>query len=287
MLTRIDRLQLAVPDRQSAAERWVALLGAEPAAEDRVACLGAARTRLRVGRGWIELLEPDGGGPIADAVGKRGPHLFAAGAAARDVDAVAAHLRSQGVTPVLEGGQAYVDPAAVGDIGFRTVISPDEELPRVGAIDFFYEATLLVDDADAAVTRCAELFGLDSGAFVPIESPHYGYAGALTLFDRDRLHRFEVIHPTDPTKTMGRFFDRVGESFYMAFAESDSLVEIESRAQQRGDGFTSEPPADRRERGPHTVFLHPASLGGMMLGISRPTEAWRWSGHPERVVEEA
>jgi hypothetical protein len=85
---------------------------------------------------------------------------------------------------------------------------------------------------------------------------------------------------------MGRFFDRVGESFYMAFAESDSLVEIESRVRRRGDGFTSEPPADRREGGPRTVFLHPASLGGMMLGISRPTEAWRWSGHPERVVEE-
>jgi len=31
------------------------------------------------------------------------------------------------------------------------------------------------------------------------------------------------------------------------------------------------------------LWLHPPALGGTMLGISRPTMAWRWSGHPERV----
>ena len=285
MLTRIDRLQLAVPDRRSAAEGWIELLGAEPAGEDRVACLGAARSRLRLGRGWLELLEPDGSGVIADAVGKRGAHLFAAGAATEDLDGLVAHLRGLGIQPVVEGGQAHVDPAAAGEVAFRTVLSPDESLERVGAVDFLYEVTLLVPDANAAVERCADLFALDASAFVPIDSAHYGYSGALTLFHRDRLHRFEVITPKDLAKTMGRFFSRFGESFYMAFAETDQLASIEERAKERRVGHTAEPPLDQRKGAAHTVFLHPAALGGMMLGLSGATIAWRWSGHPERVRE--
>jgi hypothetical protein len=255
MLTRVDRIQLAVPDRRAAAAGWAALLGAEPAGEQRIACVAAQCSRYRLGRGWIDLLEPDGAGPVADAVARRGGHLFAAGAATDDLDALVAHLRSQGVEPALEGGQAHLDPAATGGIGLRVVLSPEAAQGRVGDVDFLYEVTLLVHDAPAAVDRCASLFGLDASAFVPIESKQYGYAGTLTLFDRERLGRFEVITPNDPGNTMGRFFARVGEAFY-----------------DRGDG-----------RGADTVFLHPPALGGMMLGLSRPTMAWQWSGHPERV----
>jgi hypothetical protein len=283
MLKRIDRLQLAVPDRDAAVRRWSELLRAEPAGDDRVTCLGALRTRLRLGNGFVELLEPDGAGRIGDAVAKRGAHLYAAGAATDDVAAVVAHLRSQGIDPAEEGGQAFVDPTIVGEVGFRVVVSSDEELEPVGDLDFFYEATLLTGDAAAAAERCARMFALDPDAFVPIDSKHYGYTGALTLFDRDRLGRFEVITPNNPDKTMGRFFSRFGESFYMAFAESHALGTIEARARELGVGHTPEPPFRGREGDANTVFLHPATLGGMMLGLSRPTQAWQWSGHPERV----
>jgi hypothetical protein len=289
VLTRIDRLALAVPDRTKAAEGWVALLGAEPAGEDRVACLGARRSRYRLGRGWVELLEPDGAGPVADAVAKRGGHLFAAGAATRDVEGVAARLREGGLEPVIEAGQAHVD-AGSAIPGLRMVVSGDERLELVGHADFLYEVTLLVSDAPAAVERFAALFGLEAAGFVPIESEQYGYRGALTLFDADRLDRLEVITPTDAKKTMGRFFDRFGPCFYMAFAESPALGAIEERALELGLGFTAEPPLAKRElpdggerRSPHTLFLHPPALGGTMLGLSRPTLAWQWSGHPERV----
>lgn len=283
MLTRIDRIQLAVPDRQAAAEGFLALLGAEPAGEDRVACLGARRSRLRLGEGAIELLEPDGAGPVQEAVRRRrGGHLFAAGAATPDLPALVAHLRTQGADPALEGDQAHVDPAATG-IGLRVVLSPDASQPPVGDVAFLYEVTLLCADAPRAVARCAEIFALDAGAFVPIASREYGYAGTLTLFRPDRLARFEVITPNDPAKTMGRFFTRFGETFYMAFAESAALAPIEERARDRGIGFTPVPPGDRAGRPADTLFLHPPALGGAMLGLSRPTLAWQWSGHPERV----
>jgi hypothetical protein len=282
VLTRVDRIQLAVPDRCAAAAGWVELLGAEHAGDERIACLGARCSRYRLGRGWIELLEPDGAGPVADAVTRRGGHLFAAGAATADLDALVAQLRSRGADPVLEGGQAHLDPVASG-IGLRAVLSSDAALEPVGDVDFLYEVTLLVRDAAAAVDRCASLFGLDPPAFVPIESEHYGYAGTLTLFDRERLDRFEVITPNDPGNTMGRFFARAGESFYMAFAESAALAKVEEQARERGDGFTVVPPDRGAGRPADTLFLHPPALGGMMLGLSRPTMAWQWSGRPERV----
>jgi hypothetical protein len=283
MLERIDRLQVAVPDRGSAENCWTRILGAEPAGEDRIACLSARRTRLRLGDGFIELLEPDGAGPLADAVAKRGAHLYAAGATTDDLDALVAHLGSEGLDVSIEGDQAFVDPRATGDVGFRVVLSPEEKRDAVGDLDFFYETTLLVANAADAAVSCARIFALDPEAFVPISSKAYGYAGTLTLFDRDRLGRFEVISPNKPDNTMGRFFARFGESFYMAFAESHTLADIETRARELGAGFTVVPPKENRPGGADTVFLHASALGGMMLGISRPTQAWQWSGHPERV----
>jgi len=129
------------------------------------------------------------------------------------------------------------------------------------------------------VKHYADLFSLDAGAFEPIGSGNYGYEGSLTLFNREALDRFEVITPTDLSKTMGRFFEKIGESLYMGFAEAPDLDALEERFSEIGAPHT--PERNREEL--HTVFLHPPALGGMMLGLSRPSYAWTWSGHPERV----
>ncbi len=284
MLKRVDRVQIAVPDRTAAAERWNALLGAETADEDRIAALGARRSRLRLGTGYIEILEPDGTGVVADAIAQRGSHLFAAGLSTDDVAALTAHLDSLGIAAASENSQAYVDPDGTGVPGLRAVLSAEETLPPVGAIDFLYEATLLVDDPAAAIARCADIFALNTEIFVPIGSEEFGYDGSLTLFQPNQLFRFEVITPTDAEKTLGRFYARTGPSYYMAFAECGQLEAVAERALERGDGFTPVPSPDAKDNGAaETIFLHPPALGGMMLGLSRPTLAWRWSGAPERV----
>jgi hypothetical protein len=284
VLTQIDRLQMVVPDAASAAEGWMRLLGAEPEGEAPLRCLAARRVFYRLGTGFVEFLEPDGAGPVADALSQRGAHLFSIGAATPDLAALAARLEQQGASPERESGQLHLGPEATGGRGFRIVVSSEAERPRVGAIDTFYEVTHLVDDAEAATAHAARLFGLDSRAFVPIESEQYGYAGSLTLFHPERLHRFEVIHPHDRQKTMGRFHERFGESLYMAFAETDATADIEERARAVGAGMTPDVPADQRPgHGPDTLFLHPSALGGMMLGLSRRSFAWSWSGSPDRV----
>jgi hypothetical protein len=275
MLTRVDRVQVAVADLEEAARGWVEVLGAEPAGDDPVAALAARRARLRLGNGWVELLAPDGAGPVADSLAERGrPHLFGGGVATPDVAALRDRLEGKGVAVAVEGGQLFLSPEVLGGHGLRLVVSEAADLPPVGLVDQFYEVTNLVHDHAGAMAHYADLFGLDTGAFSPISSDEYGYEGVLTLFDPDRLDRLEVITPTDEGKTMGRFFAKAGESLYMCFAETGALPEIEERAKAAAAPHTS---------APGTLFLHPDALGGMMLGLSHRSVAWVWSGRPDRV----
>jgi hypothetical protein len=277
---------MAVPNAAAAAQKWREVLNAEPGGVDKVACLGAKRTSYRIGRGWVEFLEPDGEGKVAEALKRRGgAHLFAAGAATDDMGALLKHLNGIGAKPTVEGGQIFLDPENTGPGTPRAVISEDEKLDPVGDIDWLYEVTLLVPDEEKASQRYAHLFDLNPDNFVPIASEQYGYRGILTLFHPDLLGRFEVITPYDKSKTMGRFFQKFGEEFYMAYGESAKVLEIEERVREMGLGHTVTPEDKAEDRPADTLFLHPPTLGGMMLGISRPTMGWQWSGHPERVEQ--
>jgi hypothetical protein len=284
MLNKIDRVQIAVPDVDSAMRGWIDLLDAEPDGRDRVAGLRASRHRLRVGTGIVEFLTPDGAGIVADAVAARGAHLFAAGASSPDFEALAARLRARGLSPLSENGQLHLSERETGIAGFRLVLSPAAARPRVGLIDFLYEATILSADTVGLTRQLNDLLGLDERNYTEIKSEVFGYDGTLTLFEKGRLDRFEVITPTRKGTTMERYFSKFGQGLYMAFAETPDMRAIEDRAMAAGAGFTVDRPSDRAAEKPaDQIWLHPRSLGGMMLGLSRPTMAWTWSGAPERV----
>lgn len=285
MLTEIDRIEVATPDAAAAAEKWHVLLGAEEISRDRIRVLGAKRITLRAGASDIELLEPDAAGLVADELKRRGrAHLFAAGAASPDPAKVAAHARSAGAVHAQEGDQHFLT-LTVENAPIRFVISPHEPKEPVGDPDFLYEVTVLAGDQAAAVRQIRDAFALDDRHFTTITSEHFGYTGVLTLFREGALHRFEVITPIDREKTMGRYHTREGASFYMAFAESARMAHIEREAKKAGAGITVDRPASRADtRTADQFWLHPSALGGVMLGVSRPSVAWRWSGHPERVT---
>ncbi|PKQ06518.1 MAG: hypothetical protein CVT73_09915 [Alphaproteobacteria bacterium HGW-Alphaproteobacteria-12] len=284
MLSRIDRVQLAVPDLAAASRGWIDILGAEPAGTDRISGLAAKRLRLRIGTGWVELLTPDGAGPISDALASRGGHLYAAGAATPELERLGARLGAKGIAPLAEGGQLHLNETDTGIAGLRMVLSADEALPRVGDVDFLYEATLLSDDTGRITRQMNALFGLDDSNYTEIISDRFGYRGTLTLFEKDKLDRLEVIQPTKPGTTMDRFFRKFGQSLYMAFAETSNINLIGERAAAAGAGFTLDRPDGRPPQLPSDqLWLHPSVLGGMMLGLSRPSMAWFWSGRPERV----
>ena len=284
MLTEIDRVLVAVPDAAAAKAKWSARIGAVEVGQDRAAALSARRITLRAGRSDIELLEPDGEGLIADELKRRGrAHLFAAGASSPEAGNVAEHAAKAGAQCTAEDGR-YRITLEIEGAPIRFAISDDAAREKAGDIDFLYEATVLAADQARAVDRIAQVFNLDNTHFTTITSEAFGYTGVLTLFREGALHRFEVITPTDMTKTMGRYYAREGASFYMAFAESAAIGDIERMAQVSKAGFTVDRPETRAVTlNPDQLWLHPPALGGMMLGISRPTMAWRWSGHPERV----
>jgi hypothetical protein len=286
MLTEIDRVLIAVPDAVAAKEKWSSLLGAVEVGRDRERALAARRIVLRAGRSDIELLEPDGEGLLSDELKRRGrAHLFAAGASSPTVGTITANAVSLGAECRKCDHGHYLITLEIEGAPVRFVISGESERERAGDLDFLYEATVLAGDQARAVDRIARTFLLDKTHFTTITSEAFGYTGVLTLFREGALHRFEVITPTDMTKTMGRYYVREGASFYMGFAESAAILDIERMAHASKAGITVDRPATRAESLPaDQLWLHPSAIGGMMLGISRPTMAWRWSGHPERVA---
>jgi hypothetical protein len=282
MLAAVDRIQLAVTDRRKAAVPFTRLLDAAFTSEDAIAPLGARRTTLAVGHAAIELLEPDGSGPVADHLATAGPGLFAAGFVADDLDALRHHLISRRTDFAEADGQLFLAPEATGGMGLRCVLSPRRDVPSApGLITHLYEVTNLVADWEAAAARYTAVFDLAPERFCPIESPEYGYRGTLTMFDpRDRLDRIEVITPFDLAKTMGRFMTKRGPSLYMCFAEAPDLAVIRDRLQAHAP---NEWTGSTHAAVPDTLFIHPKALAGLMMGVSRTSVGWTWSGHPERV----
>ncbi len=284
MLERVDRMVMAVRDRQQAARTFERLLGAAADHEDTSTVLGARRSVLRIGESELELCEPAGPGPVAEFVERWGEGLFAAGFATSRLDALAARLDRMGVRCAREGGQLHVPGSATA--GFPMVVSALAERPRVGPVSFFYEATNTLDsDWHAVAKRYADLFGLDPERFSPISSRRFGYEGTLTLFAPPaRLDRIELSQTfADRPSAMRRFVERRGgDSLYMCYVETHDFDALKARLLDAGATLIPRGADIASER--DGLWVHPKDLHGMLLGVSRTTLAWEWSGRPELVA---
>jgi hypothetical protein len=276
MLTRVDRMQLAVRDRKAAEQTFAETLGAEKVREDGVKLYNAHRSVVQAGISEFELLEPAGDGPVANYLANWGEGLFAGGFSSPDLEALAERLTSKGVEHSEEGGQLFVEPDQTP--GMRMVISPDEERQPVGLTTWLYEVTNIINDHEAAARFYADTFALDVSKFSPIRSKDYGYKGQLTLFNPpDRLDRIELSQITDPERAMGRFAQKRGQSIYMCYVETDQVPEIIERLESRGARHARR----KDEHNPQGLFIHPTALHGALMGVSRTNLAWSWSGRPE------
>ena len=284
MLERVDRLLVAVRDRASAADTFGRLLGTAPVREATSGALAARCTVLALGESEVELCEPVGDGPVRTHVERWGEGLFCAGFATRDVDALAARLAAQQAAFERDGARLVLPAATTG--GLPVVVSPLAQRPRVGPVGFVYEVTHALDsDWREASARHARLFGLDPSRFSPIESTRWGYAGTLTLFDPPaRLDRIELAQTfADRPGPMRRFVERRGgDCLYMAFAEAHDFDGLKARLLAAGAKLAARGGDVAAER--DTMWVLPASLHGLLLGVSRTSFAWTWSGRPERVA---
>jgi len=274
MLQRVDRMQLAVRDREEAARTFATVLGARKDREDHLRTYNAARTIVQAGQSEFERLEPTGDGAVAEHLERWGEGAFAGGFSTGDVAAMAAHLQSQGIRFAEEGGQLFIGPDQTR--GMRTVISAERAVDAPSLITHVYEVTNIVADHKDAADFYARIFGLDASRFCPIKSERFGYVGTLTLYNPPaQLDRIEITQTTEPGLAMGRFFARRGESLYMCFAETEDIRPIAEGLKERGARYT----ADQDFLG--SMFIHPSALCGMLIRISRTNEAWKWSGRPE------
>ena len=277
MLNKVDRVQLSTHNAQATAERWCELLDCEIVGSDQIEVLGAQRVTIALGESQVEMLQPTGDGHVKDHLdsGCGGP--MSIGVSTEDMQGLRAHLAALGIAGLDINEQLFLDEKALSIPGLTVIVSPHAERERVGLINNLYEGTHLTNDAPQAIADIARVFALDASAFVPIHSDNFGYDGSLTLFDASELHRFETIDPFDKEKTMGRFFGRFGPSLYMCYGETDELGTIRERLKSLApDAWTG---SDEDDDG---LFIHPKALGGVMLGVSRTSHAWAWSGYPER-----
>lgn len=283
MLKRVDRVQIAVPSLDDAEKVVAAVMGAEALRRDEVAPLRARRATMQAGSSLIELLQPDGTGPVKDFVDKWGQGLFGAGFSVEDLDAAAHHLKAQGAKFETSGGQLYLDPAAT--LGMRVVISAKHERAPVGLIKWIYEVTNAVRDWRAAADRYTKLFALNASKFVSIESKDFGYTGTLTMYDSPaRLDRIEIAEITKPELAMGRFHAKRGDSLYMFFVETEDVTAIAKRIEDAGSKANV---WRHDEAGAAEMFIHPNQFLGVLVGVSRSEVAWTWSGDPARAQRAA
>ena len=278
MLECVDRVQIAVTDRAAAAQTFIDIFDGQMVKDDEVRVLGAKRRIVHAGTSEFELLEPNGVGPVQAYLNQWGEGLFAAGFSTNDVAALASRLQSKGMQFTDEGGQLFIAPDQTP--GLRMVISQEVARPMIGLMRYLYEATNLISDHEAAASFYADRFGLDASRFVPIKSKQYGYDGQLTMFNPPaRLDRIELSHITDDTRPMGRFMTRRGgETLYMCYIEAEEIAPIVQRLDKRGMRYAGRDP---QSPNPEGIFLHPATLHGVLMGCSRTNLAWVWSGRPE------
>lgn len=284
MLDRVDRVQIAVHDRAQAAARYCQLLGATIAHEARSAHLGAQRTVLAVGESEMELCQPDGEGRTAEHLRQRGEGLMGAGFCTADPAALRRRIEALGYAPLQDGEQFYLEPAA--HFGMRFVISPTRPRVRTGPVSFLYEVTnTLVSDWRLAAAQYSAMFGLDPARFSAIHSERFKYDGTLTLFAPPaRLDRIELSQVNDSPSAMGRWAQKWGNSMYMCYVEAHDFAGVVARLMESGARWAPRGGSKTTEK--DGLWVHPSALHGLLLGVSRPTLAWHWSGRPELVVGE-
>lgn len=275
MLSRVERVQIVVRDRKQAVETWKELFGAEQVAEEVSKVQHAIRSTVQAGISFFDFLEPTGAGPVQDFASRWGEGLYGAGFSTPSLLQMIRHFNSKDVQYKEESAALILEPGQTH--GMPAMVREERQVEPVGDIRSLYEVTNPVRDWQETAALYTRIFGLDPTKFCHIESSRYGYSGTLTLFDPpNRLDRIEITQTSDG-KAMDRFFLRRGPSLYMCYLEMDDVTLLAERLRKRGARFEAgeDRPADTG------LFIHPASLHGVLLGVSRTNYAWVWSGRPE------
>jgi len=280
-MDRVDRVQVIVRSAQIAAATFHELLGTEVVARNQCRYLDANRTILACGESEIELCEPDGAGRAADFLAGRGEGLMTAGISCAKPQRLKRRLHALEYSVIEDGGQFYLPGSE--HYGMPFVISETRPRSRVGPVSFLFEVTnVLVSDWRRVAAHYAGIFGLNPHNFSRLRNETFGYDGTLTLFDPpNRLDRIELSQVMREDVAMARWTKRYGDSVYMCSCEAHDIENLVERFLSAGVRWTPRGKSKETER--DGFWTHPGDLHGLLLGVSRTTVAWEFSGRPEFV----
>lgn len=130
---------------------------------------------------------------------------------------------------------------------------------------------IAVRDADALATTLANALGASRGEEEMLDG------GALrVVFVRLGAVTFELLEPRSPDHTVAQFLDKRGEGLHHVSLEVDDLERALAGARASGVRLIDETPRPGAH-GTRVAFLHPKSLGGVLLELCQAGTA----GPPE------
>lgn len=282
MLKSIDRILVAVNELEGAEKNYRDVLGATPVTEFESRHLNAWVRRLALGSTEVELCMPLGAGPVEVHLQQFGEGLMRGGVTTDDLRAFGQFLGERNVRFTEADGRLYPDSADLHGLPLVVSAAPSVAAARAaGPVEFLYELTMVLsspwqDVANAYVNR----LGLQRERMVDITFKRFGYEGTLMMFDPQRLDRIELSEAHDPAYPMGRFSAKRGDAFYMCYVQTDDLADVIQRLQSHKHRFTRRTDTSQERDG---LWIHPSALNGVLMGVSRTSLAWGWSGQPGRV----
>jgi hypothetical protein len=173
----------------------------------------------------------------------------------------------------LNAGGLYGMPLVVSEAAARVRAN--------GPVSFLYELTMVLSTDWREVADCyARKLGLQRDKAVDITFARFGYEGTLLMFAPDRLDRIELAEAHDPAFAMGRFSGKRGDALYMCYIETHDLADVIRRLESRNAKWTRRTDTGKPEQ--DGLWIHPSALNGVLLGVSRTSLAWGWSGSPRK-----
>ncbi|NYT45437.1 VOC family protein [Alcaligenaceae bacterium] len=282
MLKTIDRILVAVDNLDNAETNYKNVLGASTVDDYESTYLNAKVRVMAIGSSWVELCQATGPGITEDRLQKNGEGLLFGGASTATLNQFVEHLNTKGIKHTFADQRIYIG----GDLlyGMPLVVSPPHPAypaTEPTSIEFVYELTVVLKSSWREVAgHYTDLFGLDADKRVGITFPRFGYEGSLLMFNDEHLDRIELSEAHDPAYPMGRFSAKQGDGLYMCYVQTNDLADVISRLDTHKCRWTRRTDTPVEQDG---LWIHPSALNGVLIGVSRTSLAWGWSGKPERV----
>ena len=121
------------------------------------------------------------------------------------------------------------------------------------------ELSIVVKDLEAAIKHFESLFDLK--VYSRGESKEFGFKSAILPLGKGHI---ELMQPTDPSSTVGRFLETRGEGVYLVGFETEDVDASAKKLRERGAKVTLSPG--------NLAWVHPKDAHGVFVELRKPQQ---------------